>query len=68
VKNRLFFIADYIGYQTVPIQQIVGSVGRYRDFDRSFLPPAGWGVFAADNCPDRRSANPNHGSHQPAGG
>lgn len=27
-----------IGLQTVPIDKIVGSVGRYRDFDRAFLP------------------------------
>jgi hypothetical protein len=26
------------GLQEVPIDQIVGSVGRYRDFDRAFLP------------------------------
>lgn len=26
------------GYQEVPIDKIVGSVGRYRDFDRAFLP------------------------------
>lgn len=28
----------YIGFQEVPIEQIVGSLGRYRDFDRAFLP------------------------------
>lgn len=28
----------YKGLQTVPIDQIVGSVDRYRDFDRAFLP------------------------------
>jgi len=27
-----------IGLQTVPLERIVGSVGRYRDFDRAFLP------------------------------
>lgn len=27
-----------IGLQTVPLEKIVGSVGRYRDFDRAFLP------------------------------
>jgi hypothetical protein len=27
-----------IGLQTVPLGRIVGSVGRYRDFDRAFLP------------------------------
>lgn len=29
------------GIQMVPLDQIVGSVGRYRDFTRSFLPRAG---------------------------
>ena len=28
----------YIGLQQVLIEQIVGSLGRYRDFDRAFLP------------------------------
>jgi len=28
----------YAGVQEVPLQKIVGSVGRYRDFDRAFLP------------------------------
>ncbi|NDJ54914.1 MAG: DUF4032 domain-containing protein [Chloroflexi bacterium] len=28
----------YRGIQAVPIKQIVGSVSRYRDFDRAFLP------------------------------
>ncbi|OGO62822.1 MAG: hypothetical protein A2Z45_06055 [Chloroflexi bacterium RBG_19FT_COMBO_55_16] len=28
----------YIGLQEVPIENIVGSLGRYRDFDRAFLP------------------------------
>ncbi len=28
----------YQGLQAVPIRQIVGSVNRYRDFDRAFLP------------------------------
>ena len=27
-----------IGLQVVPLNKIVGSVGRYRDFDRAFLP------------------------------
>jgi hypothetical protein len=30
----------YRGVRTVPIAQIVGSVDRYRDFDRAFLPKA----------------------------
>ncbi len=28
----------YRGLQVVPLERIVGSVGRYRDFDRAFLP------------------------------
>jgi hypothetical protein len=28
----------YVGLQQVPINQVVGSLGRYRDFDRAFLP------------------------------
>jgi hypothetical protein len=28
----------YAGFRTVPIDQIVGSVSRYHDFDRAFLP------------------------------
>lgn len=28
----------YAGLQTIPLEKIVGSVGRYRDFDRAFLP------------------------------
>jgi uncharacterized membrane protein YfbV (UPF0208 family) len=28
----------YIGFQQVPVEKIVGSLGRYRDFDRAFLP------------------------------
>jgi hypothetical protein len=28
----------YRGMQTVPVDKIIGSVGRYRDFDRAFLP------------------------------
>ena len=28
----------YIGLRQVPIDQIAGSMGRYRDFDRAFLP------------------------------
>lgn len=29
------------GTQTIPIANIIGSVGRYRDFDRAFLPLSG---------------------------
>ncbi|NPV75087.1 MAG: hypothetical protein HPY59_01805 [Anaerolineae bacterium] len=28
----------YIGLRQIPLDQIIGSVGRYRDFDRAFLP------------------------------
>jgi hypothetical protein len=28
----------YVGLRQIPIDQIVGSIGRYRDFDRAFLP------------------------------
>ena len=28
----------YLGMQEVPIDKIIGSMGRYRDFDRAFLP------------------------------
>jgi hypothetical protein len=28
----------YRGVQTVPVNKIIGSVGRYQDFDRAFLP------------------------------
>jgi hypothetical protein len=39
VKERLPFKGQhYLGFCEVPIDQIVGSVGRYRDFDRAFLP------------------------------
>jgi len=30
--------AHYLGLQDVPLDQIVGSVGRYRDFTRAFFP------------------------------
>lgn len=30
--------AQYLGLQDVPLDQIVGSVGRYRDFTRAFFP------------------------------
>ena len=32
------FIQVPRGIRTVPVEKIVGSVGRHRDFDRSFLP------------------------------
>src|SRR4030067_1681553 len=28
----------YLGFHQVPVRQIIGSLGRYRDFDRAFLP------------------------------
>jgi hypothetical protein len=28
----------YVGLRSVPLEAIVGSIGRYRDFDRAFLP------------------------------
>ncbi len=31
----------YRGIQTVPVDRIVGSVGRYKDFDRAFMPVQG---------------------------
>lgn len=39
VKERVPVRGQYDrGLMTVPIDQIVGSMGRYRDFDRAFLP------------------------------
>ena len=39
VKDRLPIQGQhYIGLCEVPIDQIVGSMGRYRDFDRAFVP------------------------------
>lgn len=39
VRKQLPFQGQrYAGLQTIPIDKIVGSVGRYRDFDRAFLP------------------------------
>ncbi|HBY98549.1 MAG TPA: hypothetical protein DEP84_32160 [Chloroflexi bacterium] len=39
VRQRLRAHAQHDGgLQQVPITQIIGSVGRYRDFDRAFLP------------------------------
>ena len=31
----------YVGMRVVPVEKIVGSVGRHRDFDRAFLPSTG---------------------------
>lgn len=42
VKKALGAIEQvYIGMRTVPVEKIVGSVGRHRDFDRAFLPSKG---------------------------
>ncbi|MFN2137043.1 MAG: hypothetical protein ACK2UK_13875 [Candidatus Promineifilaceae bacterium] len=39
VKRTLPFQGQRdLGMQTIPLEKIVGSVGRYRDFDRAFLP------------------------------
>src|SRR5258708_13157577 len=39
VRQRLRLDDErYIGLQEIPIDKIVGSVGRYKDFTRSFLP------------------------------
>jgi hypothetical protein len=39
VRQRLRARAQhYGGLRVVPVAQIIGSVGRYRDFDRAFLP------------------------------
>jgi hypothetical protein len=39
IRQRLRAQAQHFGgFRTVPIDKIVGSVGRYRDFDRAFLP------------------------------
>ena len=39
IRHKLPFRGQhYLGLRQVPIQNIVGSSGRYRDFDRAFLP------------------------------
>ena len=39
VRSRLHLHEEhYLGIQDVPLDQIVGSVGRYRDFTATFLP------------------------------
>jgi hypothetical protein len=39
VKHRLRLRDErYLGLQEIPVEKIIGSVGRYRDFTRSFLP------------------------------
>lgn len=42
VRDRLHLGGPiYRGRQTVPVMSIVGSVNRYRDFDRAFMPKEG---------------------------
>ena len=42
VKSALGAVEQvYLGMRTVPVEKIVGSVGRHRDFDRAFLPSKG---------------------------
>ena len=39
VRDRLKIRGQhYVGLKTIPLNKIVGSVGRYQDFDRAFLP------------------------------
>ena len=39
VKNKVPIRGQhYIGLREVPLEHIVGSIGRYQDFDRAFLP------------------------------
>src|SRR5215210_1522578 len=42
VKSALGAVEQvYLGMRTVTVENIVGSVGRHRDFDRAFLPSKG---------------------------
>ena len=42
VKSALGAVEQvYLDMRTVPVEKIVGSVGRHRDFDRAFLPSTG---------------------------
>ena len=42
VKKALGAVEQvYLGLREVPVEKIVGSVGRHRDFDRAFLPSKG---------------------------
>lgn len=39
VRERFYLKGQhYLGLRQIPIDQIIGSSGRYRDFDRAFLP------------------------------
>ncbi|HET7479001.1 MAG TPA: hypothetical protein VFJ72_05745 [Rubrobacteraceae bacterium] len=42
VKSALGAVEQvYVGMREVPVEKVVGSVGRHRDFDRAFLPSKG---------------------------
>ena len=42
VKSALGAVEQvYLGMREVPVEKIIGSVGRHRDFDRAFLPSKG---------------------------
>ncbi len=44
VKKALGAVEQvYLGMRVVPVEKIIGSVGRHRDFDRAFLPSKGDG-------------------------
>ena len=52
---------SYGGVKPIPIQQIVGSVDRYRDFDHYFLPRVGhtverWAGYSAGGARGQRAA------------
>jgi hypothetical protein len=43
VRERIPIIGQrYLGLQEVALENIIGSLGRYRDFDRAFLPKGKW--------------------------
>jgi Domain of unknown function (DUF4032) len=43
VRERIPIIGQrYLGLQEVELDKIIGSLGRYRDFDRAFLPKGKW--------------------------
>lgn len=41
IEEEKFIIWRDLGYQTIEVEKIVGSVGRYRDFDEEFRPLKG---------------------------
>lgn len=62
VKSALGTLEQtYLGIRTVPVEEIVGSVGRHRDFDRAFLPgkpslegrwkQIDWAILRAEELP-----------------